>query len=77
MTNEEAIRRILDHKRVHSLNEPRAVLINEALDLAINALRKEIAKEEADEAMKEARRESYKLDDNEDTLKWKGTLGGG
>lgn len=32
MTNKEAIRRILDHKRVHSLNEPRAVLINEALD---------------------------------------------
>lgn len=38
MTNKEAIRRILDHKRVHSLNEPRAVLINEALDLAIQAL---------------------------------------
>ena len=38
MTNKEAIRRILDHKRVHSLNEPRAVLINEALDLAIKAL---------------------------------------
>ena len=40
MTNEEAIRRILDHKRVHSLNEPRAVLINEALDLAVKALEK-------------------------------------
>lgn len=40
MTNEEAIRRILEHKRVHSLNEPRAVLINEALDLAIEALKK-------------------------------------
>ena len=38
MTNKEAIRRILDHKRIHSLNEPRAVLINEALDLAIKAL---------------------------------------
>lgn len=38
MTNKEAIRRILDHKRVHSLNEPRAILINEALDLAIKAL---------------------------------------
>ena len=38
MTNKEAIRRILDHKRVHSLNESRAVLINEALDLAIKAL---------------------------------------
>lgn len=38
MDNKEAIRRILEHKRVHSLNEPRAVLINEALDLAIKAL---------------------------------------
>lgn len=38
MTDKEAIRRILDHKHVHSLNEPKAVLINEALDLAIQAL---------------------------------------
>lgn len=38
MTNKEAIRRIKEHKIIHSLNEPRAVLINEALDLAIKAL---------------------------------------
>lgn len=46
MTNKEAIRRILDHKRVHSLNEPRAVLINEALDLAIKALEEQDKKGE-------------------------------
>lgn len=39
MDNHEAIRRIEDHMRIHELNEPRAVLINVALDKAIQALR--------------------------------------
>lgn len=38
MTNEEAIARIKDHKIVHKINEPRAIYISEALDLAIKAL---------------------------------------
>ena len=39
MDNREAIRRIEDHMRIHELNEPRAVLVNVALDKAIQALR--------------------------------------
>lgn len=38
MTNEEAIARIKDHKIVHKMNEPRAIYISEALDIAIEAL---------------------------------------
>ena len=38
MTNEEAIKRIRDHMEAHKLNEPHAVLINEALEMAIEAL---------------------------------------
>lgn len=33
----------------------------------------ELARKERQEAIEEARREAMKLDDNEDTLKWKGT----
>lgn len=44
MTNEEAIARIKEHKGIHKTNEPRAILISEALDMAIAALEKEIPK---------------------------------
>lgn len=66
MTNEEAIKEI--EKWIEGC--PFAYT-KAAFRLAINALRKEIAKEEADEAMKEARREAMKLDENEDSLKWR------
>lgn len=38
MTIEEAIKRIEEHKAIHHMNEPQAVLISEALDMAIDAL---------------------------------------
>ena len=41
MTREEAIARIKDHMVVHKMNEPRAILISEALDMAIEALKAE------------------------------------
>lgn len=41
MTREEAIARIKDHKIVHKMNEPRAIYISEALDMAIKALSQE------------------------------------
>ena len=41
MTNEEAIARIREHKIIHKMNEPRAIYISEALDLAIKALKQE------------------------------------
>lgn len=41
MTNEEAIARIREHKIVHKMNEPRAIHISEALELAIKALEQE------------------------------------
>lgn len=44
MTNEEAITRIKDHMTVHRLHEPRAILITEALKIAISALAKQTPK---------------------------------
>lgn len=41
MTNKEAIARIKDHITIHSLQEPRAVRISEALNMAIKALEQE------------------------------------
>jgi len=41
MTREEAIARIKEHKNIHKMNEPRAILISEALDIAIEALEQE------------------------------------
>jgi len=41
MTNEEAIARIKNHKIAHKMNEPRAIYISEALDMAIKALEHE------------------------------------
>ena len=41
MTREEAIARIEEHKIIHKMNEPRAILISEALDMAIKALEQE------------------------------------
>ena len=41
MTREEAIARIKDHKIIHKMNEPRAIYISEALDMAIKALKQE------------------------------------
>lgn len=38
MTREEAIARIKEHKITHKMNEPRAIYISEALDMAIKAL---------------------------------------
>lgn len=41
MTREEAIERIKNHKIIHKMNEPRAIYISEALDIAIKALEQE------------------------------------
>lgn len=41
MTKQEAIARIVDHMIVHEMNEPRAIHISEALNMAIEALKKE------------------------------------
>jgi hypothetical protein len=41
MTREEAIARIKNHKIVHKMNEPRAIYISEALDMAVEALEQE------------------------------------
>lgn len=41
MTREEAIARIENHKILHKMNEPRAIYISEALDMAIKALDQE------------------------------------
>lgn len=38
MTRDEAIRRIKAHKAIHKMDEPRAIYISEALDMAIEAL---------------------------------------
>lgn len=38
MTNKEAIRRIKEHMIIHKLNEPRAIHISEALEMAVKAL---------------------------------------
>lgn len=39
MTKQEAIARIIDHMIVHEMNEPRAIHISEALNMAIKALK--------------------------------------
>lgn len=44
MTPNEAIRRIIEHNRIHSKKEPQAILITEALDMAVEALEKQIPK---------------------------------
>lgn len=41
MTREDAIARIKGHKFVHKMDEPRAIYISEALDMAIKALENE------------------------------------
>ncbi len=41
MTSKEAIARIENHKIVHKMNEPRAIYISEALDMAIKVLEQE------------------------------------
>ena len=40
MTNTEAIARIQDHMIIHKINEERAVRLTEALNMAIDALKK-------------------------------------
>ena len=42
MTNKEAIRRIREHMIIHKLNEPRAIYINEALEMAVKALEEQM-----------------------------------
>lgn len=44
MEVKEAIKRIKDHKQIHFANEPRAIRITEALDMAIESLEKQIPK---------------------------------
>ena len=44
MDNKEAIRRIREHMIVHHLEEPRAILITEALEMAIEALKYDVDK---------------------------------
>lgn len=38
MSNSDAVRRIKDHMEVHKLNEPHAFYINQAFEMAMNAL---------------------------------------
>ena len=40
MTIDEAIRRINEHNYIHQQKEPRAVYITEALDMAVETMRK-------------------------------------
>lgn len=49
MTNKEAIVRIREHKIVHKMDEPRAIYISEALDMAIEALEEQEFKITPDE----------------------------
>lgn len=44
MTNEEATVRIKNHMKIHKMHEPQAILISEALSMAIEALEKHIPK---------------------------------
>lgn len=44
MTNEEAIKRIVEHMAIHKMNEPRAINISTALQMAIYSLEKQIPK---------------------------------
>lgn len=44
MNAQEAIKRIMAHKFVHFKSEERAIKITEALDMAIEALKKQIPK---------------------------------
>ena len=44
MTANEAIRRIKEHNRIHSKKEPQAILITEAMNVAVEALEKQIPK---------------------------------
>ena len=41
MTKEEAISRIKEHIVIHKMDEPRAILISEALEMAIKALKEQ------------------------------------
>lgn len=41
MTPSEAIRRIAEHNRIHGKKEPQAILITEAMDMAVEALEKQ------------------------------------
>lgn len=44
MTNEEAIRRIIEHMDIHKMNEPRVIKISMALQMSIYSLEKQIPK---------------------------------
>lgn len=45
MTKEEVIARIKNHMIIHKMNEPRAIYISEALDMAIKAIEQEHCKD--------------------------------
>ena len=51
MTPQEHIRRIKIHIEVHSRKEPRAVLITESLEKAIEALEKQVPKKPRNEGL--------------------------
>ena len=53
MTNKEAVARIKDHKAVHKMDEPRAIYISEALDIAIEALEENEKLKQEIEAVKQ------------------------
>ena len=44
MTVSEAVRRIKEHNRIHSKKERQAILITEALNMAVEVLEKQIPK---------------------------------
>ena len=53
MTTDEAIKRIEEHKRIHHMEEPQAVFISEALDMAIDALKRQAIMEKHNEVLNE------------------------
>lgn len=66
MTRDEAIARIKIHKSVHKMNEPRAIHISEALDMAIQALEQQSVLDKIRaEIMK---LQTYKMFEGEDTV---------
>lgn len=68
MKKEEAIARIKDHKIVHKMNEPRAIYISEALDMAIKALEQESKIEEVLKKIRAEIIECSVIDDDEEYI---------
>ena len=69
MSIDEAIRRIDEHNYIHQRKEPRAIYISEALDLAIETMRKYKKIEQIFKDIKECPLvEDYALDEIREVL---------